>query len=125
MIDILDIIELIDEIETGCEYGALGVVCCKDGSYWYCNRDVEALSSDIEFRKANVSMQDALAESLLEPEELFMKQEDDRVLEIKNGFDTREYNETANLDYYGTKQQIIDEVMQNAFEEPFGFSFSL
>ena len=120
MIDILDIIELIDEIEFGCEYGALGVVCCKDGSYWYCNRDT-ILTPDIEFRAANVSMQDALAESILDPEERFLAAEDVIIADKR----MEQPIHIQNLDYFGTKDEVINEVMAGAFEPPFGEGFSL
>jgi hypothetical protein len=61
-----EIIELFDEVENGCEYGSLGVFVCEDGSYWYCKLD-DNIDKDIEFRSANIQMQDALAKSLLEP----------------------------------------------------------
>ena len=127
MISIEEIINEFEEIENGCEYGSLAVVVCEDGSYWYCNRDFEALSKQIEFRKAPVNMQDALAESLLEPEALFLSQEDKSEEDRK--FDEEQPSrvrvESFNQDYYGTKDEIINEVMAGAFEPPFGSDFSL
>lgn len=127
MISIDEIIELFDEVENGCEYGSLGVVVCEDGSYWFCKRDVEILSRDIEFRAANVQMQDALAKSLLDPEELFIAKEDERIQEKRMDLEQPKQAriESFNHDYYGSKQKIIDEVMPGAFDAPWGSDFSL
>ena len=127
MISIDEIIELFDEVENGCEYGSLGVVVCEDGSYWFCKRDVEILSKDIEFRAANVQMQNALAESLLSPEESLIARDDKELKEAKMDLvqPTQARIESFNHDYYGSKQKIIDEVMPGAFDAPWGSDFSL
>lgn len=127
MISIDEIIELFDEVENGCEYGSLGVVVCEDGSYWFCKRDVEILSRDIEFRAANVQMQNALAESLLSPEESLIARDDKELKEAKMDLEqpTQARIESFNHDYYGSKQKIIDEVMPGAFDAPWGSDFSL
>ena len=127
MISIDEIIELFDEVENGCEYGSLGVVVCEDGSYWFCKRDVEILSRDIEFRAANVQMQNALAESLLSPEESLIARDDKELKEAKMDLEqpTQARIESFNDDYYGSKQKIIDEVMPGAFDAPWGSDFSL
>ena len=127
MISIDEIIELFDEVENGCEYGSLGVVVCEDGSYWFCKRDVEILSKDIEFRAANVQMQNALAESLLSPEESLIARDDKELKEAKMDLEqpTQARIESFNHDYYGSKQKIIDEVMPGAFDAPWGSDFSL
>ena len=127
MISIDEIIELFDEVENGCEYGSLGVVVCEDGSYWFCKRDVEILSKDIEFRAANVQMQNALAESLLSPEESLIARDDKELKEAKMDLEqpTQARIESFNDDYYGSKQKIIDEVMPGAFDAPWGSDFSL
>ena len=127
MISIDEIIELFDEVENGCEYGSLGVVVCEDGSYWFCKLDVEILSRDIEFRAANVQMQNALAESLLSPEESLIARDDKELKEAKMDLEqpTQARIESFNHDYYGSKQKIIDEVMPGAFDAPWGSDFSL
>ena len=127
MISIDEIIELFDEVENGCEYGSLGVVVCEDGSYWFCKRDVEILSRDIEFRAANIQMQNALAESLLSPEESLIARDDKELKEAKMDLEqpTQARIESFNDDYYGSKQKIIDEVMPGAFDAPWGSDFSL
>lgn len=127
MIEIIEVIEMFEEIENGCEYGSLGVFVCKDGSYWFCKLDVEILTKDIEFRAANVSMQDALAKSLLTDEELFIHQEDERAMDIRMEVEqpSTVRIESFNLDYYGTQQEVIDQVMPGAFEPRFGSDFNL
>ena len=120
MIELDEIIELFKEIEDGCEYGPLGVFVLEDGSYWYCNRD-SILTEDIEFRQANVNMQEALALSLLEPEEQFLHREDEIAQDIK----MEQSMDVQNLDYYGTRQEAINEIMKGAFEPAFGSDFSL
>ena len=127
MISIDEIIELFDEVENGCEYGSLGVVVCEDGSYWFCKLDVEILSRDIEFRAANVQMQNALAESLLSPEESLIARDDKELMNAKMDLEQPKQAriESFNHDYYGSKQKIIDEVMPGAFDAPWGSDFSL
>ena len=127
MIELSEIIELFEEIENGCEYGALGVFVVEDGSYWFCNRDVEVLSKQIVFRAANVQMQDALAESLLSTEDKFLSDVDTELKEYRMDFlePSQVKIESLNDDYYGTREEIINEVMAGAFDAPFGSDFSL
>lgn len=121
-----EIIDLFDEVENGCEYGALGVFVCKDGSYWFCRLD-DPIDEDLEFRSANIQMQNALAKSLLNHEELFIEEEDERSEEKRMDLvqPTQARIESFNDDYYGTQEQIINEVMPGAFDAPWGSDFSL
>lgn len=125
--DLVDeIVDLFPEIENGCVYGSLAVVVCNDGSYWHCRLD-DGIDKDLEFRAANVQMQDALAESLLSSEELLIVKDDKEHKEAKMELEqpSQVSVESFNGDYYGTKQQIINEVMPGAFDAPWGSDFSL
>ena len=122
MIELNEICEMFEEIEFGCEYGSLAIVKCEDG-VWYCNRDIETLSKSIEFKRANISMQEALRVSQLDEEELFLEREDLAAQEM--AYSSQNDIERMNLDYFGTKREYVDTFFSNAFEPRFGFGFSL
>lgn len=127
MLELEEISEMFDEVEEICEFGSLAVVKLSDASFWFCNRDVDVLTPEIEWRSAPVQMQEALSESLVEPEEKIMREE-----ESDKNFSAFEYRNSSfgmerenMIEHTGSQEKYLNDFFGGAFDPRFGSDFSL